>query len=183
LRAYPKLSEATVMANVNRTLIGLLVIGCAICVTPLLAATHPVQVRFIPSLALVDQPVIARLSNGLSNACWPPATSIVRVNAKITLTLDYDDACPPQYILPSRDYALGAFPAGTYTFVVMSCSNNPPPFPTECHVLLQSQFSVVPPPHIDPAPMLSVWAMLALLAGFIVAAAGFTRPFRRCPRN
>lgn len=168
------------MARPNATLIGLAAVAWAFCASPLPAATHPVQVQFIPALPLAGQTVTARLSNGLSNACWPPATSTTQVNTEITLTLDFDDACPPQYIMPYRDYVLGAFGAGNYTLIVNSCSNNPPPFPNECSIVLQAGFAVITP--VTPAPVLSPWTLLAL-AGLVAATAGFSLTLTRRRKN
>ena len=168
------------MARLNTMLIRLAAIAWVFCAPPLPAATHPVTVQFIPALPAAGQTVTARLSNGLSNACWPPATSTTQVNADITLTLDYDDACPPQYILPYRDYILGAFPGGNYTLIVNSCSNNPPPFPNECHIVLRAGFAVIAP--ITPAPILSPWALFTL-AGLVATAAAFALTLRRRRRN
>jgi hypothetical protein len=171
------------MARLNAILIGLALIGCALDAPPLLAATHPVVVQFMPALPLAGQAVTARLSNGLSKACWPPATSIVRDGGNVTIQLDYDDACPPQYIMPFRDYELGAFPAANYTLIVLSCSNNPPPFPSECNIVLQAPFSVLaPPPPVVPAPVLSLWVMLALVAALVAATAAHMRAVR-CRRR
>ena len=166
------------MARVNTSLIGLAAIVCALGAAALGAATHPVVVQFSPALPVAGQTVTARLNNGLSRACWPSATSITRDNAKITIRLDYDDACPSQYLLPYRDYVLGAFPADNYTLVVISCSNNPPPFPSECNVVLEVPFAVLAPRTVDPAPALSPWVMLALLGGLVAAAATRLRPVR-----
>ncbi|HET7065816.1 MAG TPA: hypothetical protein VFI49_16210 [Rudaea sp.] len=166
------------MARLNTSLIRLAAFVCALGATALGAATHPVVVQFSPALPLAGQTVTARLSNGLSKACWPPATSITRVNADITIQLDYDDACPAQYLMPFRDYILGAFPADNYNLIVISCSNNPPPFPSECNVVLQAPFSVLAPRPVEPAPVLSPWVMLALLAGLIAATAVHLRSIR-----
>ena len=171
------------MARSKAILIGLAAIAWALCAAPLRAATHPVVVEFMPALPVAGQTVTARLSNGLSKACWPPATSITRDYADITIRLDFDDACPPQYLLPYRDYVLGAFPADNYTLTVISCSNNPPPFPSECNVVLQAPFSVLAPGPVDPAPLLSVWAMLALIAAVVATTAAYVRPVRRRRRN
>lgn len=168
------------MAILNRALIGFVAIAWALAAAPLHAATHPVVVQFIPALPAAGQTVTARLSNGLSNACWPPATSVTQVNTQITLRLDYGDTCAPQNILPSRDYVLGAFDAGNYTLVVNSCSHNPPPFPTECNIVLQARFAVIAP--VTPAPILSPWALL-MLAASIAAAAGLALTVRRRHRN
>jgi hypothetical protein len=159
------------MARLNTLLIALAALVCLPGAAPLWAATHPVVVQFIPALPLAGQTVTARLSNGLSKACWPPATSITRDNVTVTIKLDYDDACPSQYLTPFRDYVLGAFPAGTYNLVVMSCSNNPPPFPSECNVLLRASLGVLAPPVVDPAPLLSPWVTFALLGGLVAATA------------
>lgn len=164
------------MARLNRTLIALAAMTWAFFASPLPAATHPVQVQFIPALPAAGQTVTARLSNGLSNACWPPATSTTQVGTEITLTLDFDDACPPQYIMPYRDYVLGAFAGGNYTLIVNSCSNNPPPFPNECNIVLRAGFAVITP--VTPAPVLSPWALL-VLTGLVAAAAGFALTLRR----
>jgi hypothetical protein len=172
------LSEVIKMARLNAILIGLAAIACTLCAMPLRAATHPVVVQFSPALPLAGQTVTARLNNGLSNACWPPATSITRDYADITIRLDFDDACPSQYLLPSRDYVLGAFPADNYNLIVISCSNNPPPFPSECNVILRAPFSVLAPRTVDPAPILSPWVMLALLAALIAATAVHLRRVR-----
>jgi hypothetical protein len=166
------------MARLHRSLIGLAAIACALSAAALGAATHPVVVQFIPALPVAGQTVTARLNNGLSKACWPPATSITRENADITIRLDYDDACPSQYLLPSRNYVLGAFPADNYNLVVISCSNNPPPFPSECNVILRAEFSVLAARTVDPAPILSPWMMLVLLAGLLAATAARLRPVR-----
>jgi hypothetical protein len=159
------------MARLNTSLIGFAAIVCALGAAALGAATHPVVVQFSPALPVAGQTVTAQLNNGQSKACWPPATSITRDSADITIRLDYDDACPSQYLLPSRDYVLGAFPADNYNLIVLSCSNNPPPFPSECNVVLQAPFSVLAPRAVEPAPVLSPWVMLALLAGLIAATA------------
>jgi hypothetical protein len=167
------------MARLNTSLIGLAAIVCALGAAALGAATHPVVVQFSPAQPMAGQTVTAQLNNGLSKACWPPATSITRENADITIHLDYDDACPSQYLLPSRDYVLGAFPADNYNLIVISCSNNPPPFPSECNVVLQAPFSVLAAPRpVVPAPVLSAWVMLALLSGLIAATAVHVRPLR-----
>jgi len=172
------------MARLNAILIGLAAaMACALCAAPLRAATHPVVVQFSPALPVAGQTVTAQLSNGLSNACWPPATSTTRDSAVITIRLDYDDACPSQYLLPSRDYVLGAFPADNYNLVVLSCSNNPPPFPSECKVILRAPLSVLTARTIDPAPTLSPWVMLALLAALIAATAAHVRSVRCRRRN
>lgn len=168
------------MARLNAALIALLAIAWTSCAAPLAAATHPVTVQFIPALPAAGQTVTARLSNGLSSACWPPATSTTQAGAQITLTLDFDDACSPQYLLPYRDYVLGAFGGGNYTLIVSSCSNNPPPFPSECHVVLRAGFAVIAP--ITPAPILSPWA-LSVLAVLVAAAAVLAPAFRRRRRN
>ncbi len=166
------------MARQKTLLIGLAAVACALGATALGAATHPVAVHFIPALPVADQTVTARLDNGLSKACWPTATSIARDGVTVTIRLDYDDACPSQYLLPYRDYVLGGFPAGTYSLVVISCSNNPPPFPSECNVVLRASFGVLAPRTVDPAPLLSPWAMLALLGGLVAATALHWRPVR-----
>lgn len=171
------------MARLNAMLIGLAVLAGAICAAPARAATHPVVVQFMPALPVAGQTVTARLSNGLSKACWPPATSITRDYGDITIRLDFDDACPPQYLLPYRDYVLGTFPADNYTLTVISCSNNPPPFPSECNVVLQAPFSVLVPRPVDPAPLLSPWVMLALAAGVVAATIGHVRSVKRRRRN
>lgn len=171
------------MARSNAILIGLAAFACALCAAPLRAATHPVVVQFMPALPVAGQTVTARLSNGLSKACWPPATSITRDYGDITIRLDYDDACPPQYLLPYRDYVLGAFPADNYNLTVISCSNNPPPFPSECNVVLTAQFSVLVPRPVDPAPLLSPWVMIGLIAGVTAATAVHSRSVRRRRRN
>jgi hypothetical protein len=171
------------MARLHAILIGLAAIACTLCAVPLRAATHPVVVQFSPALPVAGETVTAQLNNGLSKACWPPATSITRDATVITIRLDYDDACPSQYLLPSRDYTLGAFPAGNYNLVVLSCSNNPPPFPSECNVIVQAQFSVAAPRIIEPAPILSLWMMLALLAALIAATAAHVRSVRCRRRN
>jgi hypothetical protein len=181
VRPDPELSEVIEMARLNRSLIGLAAIGWALAAAPLHAATHPVVVQFIPALPVAGQTVTARLSNGLSNACWPPATSVTQVYAEITLRLDYSDTCAPQNILPWRDYVLGAFPAGNYTLIVNSCSHNPPPFPTECNIVLRAPFAVLRP--VEPAPGLTGAAMVALIAGLIAAAGGYARALRRRRRN
>jgi hypothetical protein len=176
--ADPELPEVNVMARQNTLLIGLAAVACALGAAGLGAATHPVTVQFSPALPVADQTVTARLENGLGKACWPAATSITRVGVNVTIQLDYDDACPSQYLLPYRDYVLGGFPAGTYKLVVVSCSNNPPPFPSECNIVLQASFGVLAPRTVDPAPLLSPWVMLALFGG-VVAATGFhLRPVR-----
>jgi len=179
--ADPELSEGTVMTRLNTLLIGFAGLVCASGAVPLRAATHPVVVQFRPALPLAGQTVTARLSNGQSKACWPPATSITRDNATVTIKLDYDDACPSQYLTPFRDYVLGGFPAGTYNLLVMSCSNNPPPFPSECNVVLRSSFGVLAPPLLDPAP-LSPWVSVFLLGGLAAATALHLRPVR-CRRR
>ena len=166
------------MARQNRLLIGLAAVACALGAAALQAATHPVTVRFIPALPVADQTVMARLENGQSKACWPAATSIARDGVTVTIQLDYDDACPSQYLLPYRDYVLGGFPAGTYSLVVMSCSNNPPPFPSECNVVLRASFGVLAPRTVDPAPLLPPWAMFGLLGGVVAATAFRLRPVR-----
>jgi hypothetical protein len=171
------------MARLNAILIGLAAIACALCAAPLRAATHPVVVQFMPALPVSGQTVTARLSNGLSKACWPPATSITRDGGNITIRLDYDDACPAQYLLPFRDYVLGAFPADNYNLAVTSCSNNPPPFPSECNVVLTAHFSVLVPGPVDPAPVLSPWVMLALMAAMAATAAARVRSVRRLRRS
>jgi hypothetical protein len=135
-------------------------------------------VQFSPALPVAGQTVTARLSNGQSKACWPAPTSITRDNVVITIRLDYDDACPSQYLLPFRDYVLGAFPAGTYNLVVLSCSNNPPPFPSECNVVVRASFGVLAPRTVDPAPTLSPWLMLALLGGLVATTAVHVRSVR-----
>jgi len=169
------------MTRLNTLLIGFAGLVCASGAVPLRAATHPVVVQFRPALPLAGQTVTARLSNGQSKACWPPATSITRDNATVTINLDYDDACPSQYQTPFRDYVLGGFPAGTYNLLVMSCSNNPPPFPSECNVVLRSSFGVLAPPLLDPAP-LSPWVSVFLLGGLAAATALHLRPVR-CRRR
>jgi hypothetical protein len=178
--ADPKLSEVIEMARINASLISFAAIAWAFFSAPLPAATHAITVQFIPALPAAGQTVIARLSNGLNNACWPPATSTTQAIADITLTLDYDDACPTQYIAPYRDYVLGAFGGGNYTLIVNSCSNNPPPFPNECNIVLRAGFAVIAP--ITPAPILSPWALLTL-AGLVATAAGFALRLRRRRRN
>ena len=164
----------------KKLLIGIVAIAWALAAAPLRAATHPVVVQFIPALPATGQTVTARLSNGLSNACWPPATSVTQVNTQITLRLDYGDTCAPQNILASRDYVLGAFDAGNYTLVVNSCSHNPPPFPSECNTVLQAPFAVIAP--VTPAPILSPWALLTLTV-LTAAAAGLALRVRRRRRN
>jgi len=176
--ADPELPEVIVMPRQNTLLIGLVAVACALGAAVLEAATHPVTVQFSPALPVADQTVTARLQNGLSKACWPAATSIARDGVNVTIQLDYDDACPSQYLLPYRDYVLGGFPAGTYRLVVMSCSNNPPPFPSECNVVLQATFGVLAPRTVDPAPLLSPWVLLALLGALVAAAACHLRPVR-----
>ena len=171
------------MARLNTLLIGFAAIAFALGAAPLRAATHPVVVVFSPAQPVAGQTVTAQLSNGLSKACWPPATSITRENADITIHLDYDDACPSQYLLPSRDYVLGAFPADDYNLIVVSCSNNPPPFPSECNTVLQAPFSVLAPRPVEPAPLLSPWLMLALLGGLVATAAVHVRPVRHRRRK
>jgi len=165
------------MARLNSLLIGLAAVACMIGPEPLRAATRPVVVQFSPALPVAGQTVTARLSNGQSKACWPPATSITREYAVITVRLDYDDACPSQYLVPYRDYVLGAFPADNYNLEVISCSNNPPPFPSECNVVARGAFSVLASRTVDPAP-LSPWLMLALLGGLVATAAAHVRPVR-----
>jgi len=171
------LSEVIEMARLHALLIALAALVCLLGATvPLQAATHPVVVEFSPAVPTPGQTVTAQLSNGQSKACWPPATSLTSDGANITMQLDYDDACPAQYLAPYRDYALGGFPAGTYNFVVMSCSNNPPPFPSECNVVLRASFVVLAPRIVEPAPLLSLWATLMLLAGLVAATALHARP-------
>jgi len=165
------------MARLNAMLIGLAAVLCALCAPPLTAASRPVVVQFSPALPVAGQTVTAQLNNGQSKACWPPATSITRENADITIRLDYDDACPSQYLTPFRDYVLGAFPADNYNLVVISCSNNPPPFPSECNVVLHAPFSVLAARTVDPAPI-SPWLMLALLAGLVATTASHVRAVR-----
>jgi len=165
------------MARLNSLLIGLAAVACTLGAEPLRAATHPVVVQFSPALPVAGQTVTARLSNGQSKACWPPATSITREYANITVRLDFDDACPSQYLQPFRDYVLGAFPADNYNLEVISCSNNPPPFPSECNVVLRGAFSVLAARTVDPAP-LSPWLMLALLGGLLATAATHVRSIR-----
>ena len=60
----------------------------------------------------------------------------------------------------------------------MSCSNNPPPFPSECNVVLQATFGVLAPRTVDPAPLLSPWVLLALVGALVAAAACHLRPVR-----
>jgi len=182
MRADTGLSEVIEMARLNALLIGLAAVLCALGVTPLAAATRPLVVQFSPALPVAGQTVTARLNNGLSKACWPPATSITRQNSDITIQLDYDDACPSQYLLPYRDYVLGALPADNYNLTVVSCSNNPPPFPSECNVLVQVSFSVLAARAVDPAP-LSPWLMLALFGGLVVITATHHRAVRHRQRN
>ena len=158
------------------------VIG-TLCVAPLLSATHPVVVEFSPALPLAGQTVTARLSNGQSKACWPPATSITRANATTIIQLDYDDACPPQYLMPFRDYVLGAYPADNYRLQVLSCSNNPPPFPSECHIVLEAPFSVLSPRPVEPAPAVSAWLMLVLFGGLVATTAAHVRSLRHRRRK
>jgi len=171
------------MARLNTSLIGLAAIVCALCAGALAAATRPVVVQFSPALPVAGQTVTARLNNGQSRACWPPATSITRDSSDITIRLDYDDACPSQYLAPYRDYVLGPLPADNYNLVVLSCSNNPPPFPSECNVLVQVSFAVLAPRTVDPAPALSPWVMFALLGGLIAATAAHARTVRYRRRN
>jgi len=166
------------MARVNTLLIGLAALVCLAGAVPLWAATHPVVVQFSPALPVAGETVTARLSNGLSRACWPPATSITRDNTDVTIKLDFDDACPTQYLTPFRDYVLGSFPAGTYNLVVLSCNNNPPPFPSECTVVLRATLGVLAPRLVDPAPLLSPWVTFALLGGLVAATALHLRPVR-----
>jgi len=146
------------------------------------AATRPVVVQFSPALPVAGQTVTARLTNGQSKACWPPATSVTRDGSEITVRIDYDDACPSQYLSPFRDYVLGALPADNYKLIVMSCSNNPPPFPSECNVVARGAFSVLAARTVDPAPVLSPWLMLALLGGLLATAAAHVRSIRH-PRR
>jgi len=166
------------MARLNASMIRLAAVVCVLSAATLGAATRPVVVQFSPALPVAGQTVTARLTNGQSKACWPPATSVTRDGSEITVRIDYDDACPSQYLSPFRDYVLGALPADNYKLIVMSCSNNPPPFPSECNVLLQVPFAVLAARTIDPAPMLSSWATLMLLAGLLAATALYTRPVR-----
>jgi hypothetical protein len=176
--ADPELSEVIEMARPNISLIGFVAIVCALGAAALGAATRPVIVQFSPALPVAGQTVTARLDNGQSKACWPPATSITRDGSDITVRLDYDDACPTQYLAPFHDYVLGALPADNYKLIVMSCSNNPPPFPSECNVLVQVPFVVLAARTVDPAPLLSPWIMLALLCGLVAATAAHVRSIR-----
>jgi len=166
------------MARLNTLLIGLAALVCLSGATPLWAAAHPVVVQFRPALPVAGETVTARLSNGLSKACWPPATSITRENSDVTITLDFDDACPTQYLMPFRDYVLGGFAAGTYNLVVLSCNNNPPPFPSECNVVLRATLGVLAPRTVDPAPLLSPWVTFVLVGGLFAVTARHLRPVR-----
>jgi len=114
-------------------------------------------------------PVVATLTTGVK-ACWTAATQIVLNGTTNTISLDFDDSCPPGSLLLSRDYTLGVFAPGVYTLLVQSCTNNPPPFPSDCHTVLRQSFTV----NIPPAPTLSTWMMI-LLGIALVALTGFKR--------
>lgn len=126
-------------------------------------------VSFIPSSPNIQEPVTARVSSSSGPSCLPPATSITVQDTTIELQLDYSDSCATGSPIPYRDYALGGFPSGRYSFQIKSCQNNPPPFPTSCNTSPHGGFVVGA--HFAPVPSLSRWSLGLLMLGVIVTIA------------
>ena len=126
-------------------------------VFPAFAADYSVQ--FIPPSPAPGQTVIARVSNTTGPSCLPPETSVTTVGTAITLRLDYTDTCASGNPIASRDYPIGSFGAGSYTFSINSCQKNPPPLPSPCTIGYQGALAV----GFISAATAASWGAYALL--------------------
>lgn len=157
-------------------LLALLVLGF-ISTTSAIASV--VTVEFLPSPAVAGKPVAARLSSSAGVICWPDPDSVVRNGSKITLTVSFSDACISEDLLLYRDYDLGSLSAGNYTFVYQACHDEPPPQPSSCDTVLQTQLIVAAPPPPPTVPTLSMKSLFAMAFGMILSVGCWYKRNRR----
>ena len=133
-------------------------------------AASSYYVTFIPASPAVDEPITARVSSTFGPSCLPPPTSVILDGSTIQLQLDYSDSCASGSPIPSRDYAIGAYPAGRYHFDIRSCQNEPPPFGTTCTTAFHGWLVV----GLDvlPIPTLSFWLLGLLSVGVVAIGVG-----------
>jgi len=130
------------------------------------------DVTFIPASPAVNEPVTARVSSKAGPSCLPPPTSVTLTGNTIQLRLDYSDSCASGNPIPSRDYAIGAYPLGRYYFDIQSCQNEPPPFGTTCTTAFHG--SLIVGLGVMPIPMLSAWLRGLLSLGLVMTAFAVT---------
>ena len=135
-------------------------------VFPAFAADYNVQ--FIPPFPAPAQAVIARVSSTTGPSCLPPETSVTTIGTAIALRLDYTDTCASGNPIASRDYPIGSPSAGSYTFLINSCQNNPPPLPNPCTIGFQGALAVG---FISATPTASWGAYALLVLGIIICMA------------
>lgn len=86
--------------------------------------------------------LVVNVVNTAAPQCFPPAPNIARTDNDVSVRLSVTDTCPPSDFTTQRDYSIGSFESGNYSLRVEFCVVNPPPFPTNCGVILQTPFEV-----------------------------------------
>jgi len=152
-------------------------LSLGLAVSTAVAATS-ITATFIPSPPQAEQPLVVRMTDTQGPHCWPVGVVTQGANGVITLSLTFSDTCPPANVVAYRDYVLGTFPTGKYVFVYKSCSDNPPPFPVSCNVVLQIPF-IVPLPPPARVPALSWWGIAALIASVVAICSWVAARARR----
>lgn len=111
--------------------------------------------------------LFVHVENTAAPQCFPPAPIITRIGSDLSVRLSVTDSCPPIDFTTQRDYSIGSFVAGIYSLRVEFCVVNPPPFPMECGVILQTPFEVAGESPAASVPIDSrslLTLMLVLLA-------------------
>ena len=143
----------------------LILLLCSFITFPAWAITS-FSVQFIPSSPQPGSDITARVASLLSSlpACLPAATSINLSGTTITMRLDYGDTCGTGSPLPYRDYPLGPYAAGSYTFAINVCVSGPTS-PVTCGI--EYQGPLVVGTNISSIPVLSLCASVATLLGML----------------
>jgi hypothetical protein len=134
-------------------------------------AAEPAQAdllaRLEPANPTSGTELIVHVVNTEAPQCFPRGPIVTRTGNDLRVRLSVTDSCRPSDFTTQRDYPIGSFAAGIYSLGVEFCIVNPPPFPTDCGVILQTPFAVegeVPAVSVpmDSGPLLTL--MLVLLA-------------------
>jgi hypothetical protein len=91
-------------------------------------------VEFSPDPLVSGQAINATVASTSGPSCFPPFSTVSRVDQTIVLNLVYSDFCQSGTPIPSMDYSIGSYPAGAYTFEINVCSDTPPPLTPVCGI-------------------------------------------------
>ena len=130
-------------------------------------------VTFAPTPIHAGDPVTAFVTDAGSSPCLPPATSVSLTTQAVTLRLDFTDVCAGGGRIQNRAYDLGALPAGSYTFQINACQDNPPPLPSPCSIVYSAPLMVAG--LTDTVPMSDAAGLIALCASLLISAASRLR--------